>query len=263
MRGEQFCLKWNNFQPTVCQSWSELRQASKFSDVTLLTEDEILLEAHRVVLSACSDFFKSILEKVKHPQPLLYLRGVTAFNLNHILDYVYRGEVQIYQENLDGFLSAAELLRIEGLVNEKVHDPPEVKIQTHNPPDVRIQNKIQDRKRAKSLTPDLDIDTQYIEMTDFKGNEDSTAVQKITDLTKMSVGETSEANDIIAELTLRIDGVYTCGNCGKTAKDKTHLKNHIETHIDGLVYSCDYCNKTFRSKNSLAIHISRCHKQMF
>ena len=102
---EKFCLKWNDFQSNISKTFSSLRTEEEFYDVTLVSDDQHQVSAHRVVLSACSDFFKSILEKVKHPQPLLNLRAVTAFNLQHIHDYVYRGGVQTYQqENLDGVI---------------------------------------------------------------------------------------------------------------------------------------------------------------
>ena len=64
---EKFSLKWSDFQSSLSQSFSVLREESDFYDVTLVSEDLQQMSAHRVVLSACSDFFKSILEKVKHP----------------------------------------------------------------------------------------------------------------------------------------------------------------------------------------------------
>ena len=89
-----------------------------FFDVTLVSDDEIQLPAHKLVLSACSDFFKSILKSNAHSHPLLYLSGVTSSNLSFILDYIYQGEVQLYQEQLDSFLDTAQKLRIAGLLRQ-------------------------------------------------------------------------------------------------------------------------------------------------
>ena len=50
------------------------------------------------------------------------------------------------------------------------------------------------------------------------------------------------------------DGLYKCGLCGKTAKRIRNLKNHIETHIEGLSFPCQLCGKTFRSRNSYNTH---------
>ena len=76
-----------------------------------------------------------------------------------------------------------------------------------------------------------------------------------------SVGtvSTSELEQKIEELTTKIEGVYTCRNCGKTAKDKTHLTIHIETHIEGLEFNCTHCGKVCRSRNSLTKHLGRYH----
>ena len=117
MSNEKFCLKWNNFQSTVSGSFGSLREEQDFVDVTLVSDDEVQIPAHRLVLSASSSFFKTILKKNIHSHPLIYLSGVTSANLGFILDYIYLGEVQIYQEQLDDFLDIAQKLRIEGLIS--------------------------------------------------------------------------------------------------------------------------------------------------
>ena len=103
-RMEKLNLKWNDFQTTVSQSFSSLRREEELFDVTLVSDDEIQVLAHKLVLSASSSFFKSIFKKITHPQPLLYLKGVDSTNIEHVLDYVYQGEVEILQEQLPSFL---------------------------------------------------------------------------------------------------------------------------------------------------------------
>ena len=109
-------MKWNDFKTTVSNSLGILRQEKDFFDVTLVSDDERQIPAHKLVLSACSDFFKSILRNNSHSHPLLYLSGIHSTNLSLILDYIYQGEVQIYQEHLDTFLEVAQKLKIEGLI---------------------------------------------------------------------------------------------------------------------------------------------------
>ena len=113
---EKFSLKWNDFKTTVSNSFGILREEKDFFDVTLVSDDERQIPAHKLVLSACSEFFKSILRNNSHSHPLLYLSGIHSTNLSLILDYIYQGEVQIYQEHLDSFLEVAQKLRIEGLL---------------------------------------------------------------------------------------------------------------------------------------------------
>ena len=114
---EKFCLKWNDFQTTVSHSFSLLRKEKELFDVTLVSDDEVQISAHKLVLSASSSFFKSILRKNSHPQPFIYLSRINSTNLGFILDYIYQGEVQIFQEQLDAFLDVAQKLKVSGLIS--------------------------------------------------------------------------------------------------------------------------------------------------
>ena len=114
---ERFSLKWKDFQSSVSQSFSVLRKEADFYDVTLVSDDHIQISAHKLVLSASSQFFKSILRKNPHSHPLLYLSGVDSTSLGFVLDYIYQGEVQIYQNELDNFLEVPQKLKIDGLLS--------------------------------------------------------------------------------------------------------------------------------------------------
>ena len=52
-----FCLKWNNHNSNLRAVLCNLLADSEFCDVTLGAEGK-LLHAHRLVLIACSDYFK-------------------------------------------------------------------------------------------------------------------------------------------------------------------------------------------------------------
>ena len=75
MTKEKLCLKWNDFQSLVQVSFGDLRTDTDFTDVTLACEDQSI-KAHKVVLSACSPFFKKLLKTHSHPQPLIYMKGM-------------------------------------------------------------------------------------------------------------------------------------------------------------------------------------------
>merc|ERR1712112_763291 len=72
-------------------------------------------QAHKVILSACSPFFRNILRKNPHQHPLLYLKGVKYTDLQAVLNFMYHGEVNVAQEELNSFLAVAEDLRVKGL----------------------------------------------------------------------------------------------------------------------------------------------------
>jgi len=98
-----------------------LRDDKDFFDVTLAC-DEDQIQAHKVILSACSPFFRNILRRNPHPNPLLYLKGVKFTDLQYVLNFIYHGEVSVGQEELNTFLAVAEELRIKGLTQNSQHE---------------------------------------------------------------------------------------------------------------------------------------------
>eukprot|EP00096_Caligus_rogercresseyi_P002607 TRINITY_DN147_c0_g1_i12.p1 TRINITY_DN147_c0_g1~~TRINITY_DN147_c0_g1_i12.p1 ORF type:complete len:315 (+),score=94.42 TRINITY_DN147_c0_g1_i12:361-1305(+) len=118
MGSDNFCLRWNDFESNVSSSFRELREEKDLFDVTLVTDSEKEFKAHKVILSACSSFFKGVLRRMGSPSPLIYLRGIGASELAAILDFMYNGEVNVAQEELNSFLSVAEDLRIKGLTQK-------------------------------------------------------------------------------------------------------------------------------------------------
>ena len=98
---EKFCLRWNDFQENVNNAFKDLRKDSDFTDVTLACEDGHQVEAHKVILAASSPFFQKLLRRNSHVHPLIYMRRITAENLLAIVDFLYYGEANICQNNLD------------------------------------------------------------------------------------------------------------------------------------------------------------------
>eukprot|EP00092_Neocalanus_flemingeri_P040222 GFUD01043811.1.p1 GENE.GFUD01043811.1~~GFUD01043811.1.p1 ORF type:complete len:336 (+),score=64.40 GFUD01043811.1:448-1455(+) len=114
MESEKFCLRWNDFESNISEGFRELRNEKDFFDVTLACDDS-QLQAHKVILSACSPFFRNVLRRNPHQHPLLYLKGVKYTELQSVLNFMYLGEVNVAQEELNSFLSVAEDLKVKGL----------------------------------------------------------------------------------------------------------------------------------------------------
>merc|ERR1712204_100827 len=112
---EKLCLKWKDFQENVNSAFGSLREDNELVDVTLACEDGQQVEAHKFVLVASSPFFQTLLRRNKHPHPLIYMRGVRSEDLLAIVDFLYYGEANVYQENIDEFLAIAEELNLKGL----------------------------------------------------------------------------------------------------------------------------------------------------
>merc|ERR1711922_29059 len=71
--------------------------------------------AHKIILVSSSPFFEKMLQKIKHPHPLIYLTGFQSKDFVSILDFLYFGEANVHQEDLDSFLTIAEEIKLKGL----------------------------------------------------------------------------------------------------------------------------------------------------
>merc|ERR1719430_2656610 len=115
---EKLCLQWNDFKENISASFGELREDKDFTDVTLVCEDGQQVETHKVILASSSPFFKDLLRKNSHPHPLVYMRALKSEDLIAMVDFLYYGEANVFQENLDSFLALAEELKLKGLNTE-------------------------------------------------------------------------------------------------------------------------------------------------
>ena len=125
---EKLCLQWNDFKENITSSFRELREDRDFTDVTLACGDGQQIEAHKVVLASSSPFFMELLKKNKHSHPIVYMRGLRSEDIVAIMDFLYLGEADVSQDNLDSFLALAEELKLKGLTGsaeaEKEPVPP-------------------------------------------------------------------------------------------------------------------------------------------
>ena len=226
---EKFSLKWNDFQTTVSNSFRLLKQEKDFFDVTLVTDDQKQIQSHKVVLSACSSFFKPILQNNIHSHPLIYLSGINSINLQFIIDYVYEGEVQLFQEQLDSFLEAAQKLQIAGLLSNQKDEIGKLD------DDFVTETKFNNREVVE-------------DENNFKVSGINSQNKKVRNKTIVTVSghDKDEVKKKIEDIMTKEDDFFKCTVCGKMSKDKSNMKKHIEIHIEGLSYVCEFCNTTFR-----------------
>jgi hypothetical protein len=256
---EKFCLKWNDFQENISTAFGSLREDRDFSDVTLACEDGQQVEAHRVILAASSPFFQNLLRRNKNSHPLVYMRGMRSEDLVAIVDFMYLGETNIYQESLDGFLAIAEELNLKGLTGSN-NDSKEG-VATTKAPDPKLisprETKFTNNMSTKHKTAK--------ETTKLQNYEEGTvAVPNQT-----MYGETQELDEQIQTMISRGQNLmsngnraYICQVCGKEGQ-VSNIKDHIEAnHIDGISLPCNTCGKIFRSRNALRQHNDKNHKQI-
>ena len=230
---EKFSLKWNDFSSNVHKSFKKLREEEDFFDITLVGDDCEHVTAHKLVLASSSEYFKKIFSKNKkffQSQSMICLEGLNQSDLNNILDYIYHGEIQIYEHDLDRFLVIAERLKLEGLIGGKQHTydtKDEIIVEEKALTTVEQQNE---NHKSKSVIVKPDI--QSMEELDQKVEE-------------------SFSKDY--------NGLYACHHCEYSTEKRSNIKQHVERHFEGLSFPCTLCDTILRSRTTLRFHNKRKH----
>ena len=248
---DKLCLQWNDFQDNIKTAFGNLREDNDFADVTLACEDGQQMEAHKVILAAASPFFQKLLGRNKHPHPLIYMRGMKSDDLSAIVDFLYRGEANVFQENLDSFLAIAEELQLKGLMgktDEKVEDygVDEKYLPSKLSTAININTKI-----PKTSTKNSKIHNPGENRTLAIPNHFSGDLEELEERVK-SMMEKSQ-NKIVGRQRL----ADICKVCGKEGEG-TQIRDHIEAnHLEGIIIPCNLCDRTFRYRNGFRKHKRR------
>ncbi|XP_021932158.1 modifier of mdg4-like isoform X9 [Zootermopsis nevadensis] len=118
---EQFSLRWNNFHSNLASGFHALLQGEDLVDVTLAAGGQFV-QAHKIVLSVCSPYFKDLFKVNPCKHPIVILKDVCHKDLVAILQFMYRGEVNVRQEELGTFIKTAEMLQIKGLTEDSPNE---------------------------------------------------------------------------------------------------------------------------------------------
>ncbi|XP_058064429.1 modifier of mdg4-like isoform X2 [Anopheles bellator] len=116
MSPQQFSLRWNNYTNYIAGAFDALRYEEDFVDVTLCCEGR-KIRAHKILLSACSPYFKEVFKENPCQHPVIIFKNVRHSDLMSIVEFMYQGEVSVAQDQLPSFLHTAELLSIRGLTD--------------------------------------------------------------------------------------------------------------------------------------------------
>ena len=263
-------MQWDDFENNISASLGELRTDNDFSDVTLACEDRDF-EVHKLILSASSPFFKALLKRTtKQPHPMIYMRGVQAKDLEALVDFMYLGEANILQKNLESFLAIAEELQLKGLsglVKQQACASPE-------PNKFGLNTTLEDKKpiilnNTQNMNKYAEIEPKLCETGSFKIAEPKLAQTDDIKMRYKRRSQTNKVKPIIPEEVVRqvetlytkldIHGVFACQKCSYTSTQRCHLKEHVEKHIEGLKYPCSLCGKISSSSLSLRGHLRKHH----
>ena len=289
-------IKWNDFNTSIPRSYPSLREERDFLDITLISDDELKFDAHKVVLSASSSFFRNMLRGTsKNVQTLLFLNGIKSSDLQLVLDFVYNGEVKLHQDSIPSFLAATSKLRISGLSEptpeeESSPDP----VQLLNNTDLTDFHEYLTNEQIESNESNLNenIENMIDNLQHQIINEDQLQLENVIpgpqgdglssiikeEDVKLELSK-SQPNQFpppviiydfrgntdielldakISEYAIKLDGKkYKCGVCGRPNRDRSGIGHHIETHFAGLSFTCELCEKEFKSREAIRKHKQR------
>jgi len=245
MEAEMFNLTWDDFQQSTKETFRSLVNEEEFMDVTLACDDDKQLRAHKVILSACSPFFKNILVKNPHSSPLLFISGVNFTDLKAILNFMYLGETKVEQSHLETFMTACSILKVKGLsVESKVQDPQINTLQAEQTNIVLPETVTTPEKRTPAL-----VKTEKVTSVD-DGHGHSSA------LVNFEVQEDIPSFDNF----LSFEGKFSCSKCEFLTSTKAHLKRHDEMKHQGIKYPCEGCDFKASTKDNLKRHSQSKHE---
>lgn len=114
-------------EPGLSSLFEEMYVNERLVDVTLSCADG-QLQAHKLVLAACSQYFSGIFDKLPNQFhfPIVVLQEMKIDDLRLILDFMYRGQLTLSQEKLSSLMKSAEFLRISGLSSNSTDNVSEV-----------------------------------------------------------------------------------------------------------------------------------------
>ena len=169
---QQFCLRWNNYQTNLTCVFDQLLQSESFVDVTLACDGN-QIKAHKIVLSACSPYFQSLFFENPCQHPIIIMRDVKWLELKAIVEFMYKGEINVNQEQISPLLAIAEMLQIRGLAEVNGGDseigsfPSETQIKPKQNPSVAINAK----PVQSTAVPAFDIEEHFSDHSQQKHHQ--------------------------------------------------------------------------------------------
>ena len=255
---EKLCLRWNDFQENVNTAFANLREDNEFADVTLACEDNKQIEAHKVILARSCPFFQALLKRNLHPHPFIYMRGMKSENLIAIVDFLYCGEANVFQENLDPFLAIAEELKVKGLMGQtkEVDTKTEIKFMDQTPRQMNSNpsyKKVLPRERLglniehieANLEPKVDEQPPNLQIN----NERRIEIHNF-----VSGGGLQELDEQVKSMMERSQNFISskqgrakiCKICGKEGQ-AVSIRDHISFILSYILY-CDIINLFLQDK---------------
>ncbi|XP_057664585.1 broad-complex core protein isoforms 1/2/3/4/5-like isoform X1 [Diorhabda carinulata] len=264
---KQFAVSWSNHMNHVKQAFDNLLNNSDLTDVTLYVEGT-KIGAHKMLLSACSNYFNCLFRDFPQEHPIVVLKGVKYVVLKDILKFIYSGEVSVDSSHFDNFLQTAEFLEISGLTGSQHNNDHESDLTNGAPTKTaktitqKIRKDKMDAQEQVFNNDNIDWDTKISSpiftdnMCDIQISQGSDELEIDVEKRELSEEElyASTHRDLSSSLT---SDNLTCPICFKVFAHPYSLHHHKPVHLGRT--KCRICNAVLSRKYNLKMHMKSKH----
>ena len=287
-------VTWETYDEDMREALHRMMIENVLTDVTLVSDDQIKIQAHKIILNASSPVFQTFISSFEDlPRAVIYLKGVKYEEMRHVLDFIYLGEISIERDKLDTFLSLSENLQLKG-VNDK-----QMNTYSHEDSDSTEENMFLHKDSINDLQePDKQMFTdlteeqhvlsdasikEYLVRVDREDSkklkEDQNLTQNVVKLREKvmnspgQLGNTFQCNECDYQCKFESnirhhkmihhsDTFFFCSQCKYKAKEKSVLNIHTQAQVEhkGFRFSCKYCDWSGRNTRYLLHHMKKVHK---
>jgi len=238
-------IDFKSFQPHLSSTIKKLFKENTHADVTLVSDDQKQIAAHKFVLSACSPALGNLLISHPHAHPLLYMRGVKHQELELITQFMYCGEVEINTDRMNEFMELAIDLQIDDFIQYK---------QTCRPSEQNKHMNIKEQNALDELHTDLNMHNK----TNCNDTSDQIAFSNQFN-TFLNSGNVESVEEKPGESTIK-SSLYPCSYCSYRSTRKGDLKKHQQYKHEGIRYSCNKCDYKATIQANLRRHKQSTHE---
>ena len=261
--GGTLYLSNSNFLQTHTKYYNELLESQEMSDVTLAC-DGYEVGAHKTIISGSSEFFKEVIRKSKHPNPYIYVKGISKETLETVLKFIYVGEATARTENLKKIVEAGNELKVFGLMEEPLKKQNSVSNKNYLGSSVDMNTEMDSVETEQNLTNVSDINDsvrndqcELEEADESKDDSDSSRSHLMTE---------SLMTEINKRITTNVDDLgntnFKCNVCTREFSAIGNIRHHVETHLEAISYKCKFCDVVKRTRKTLHYHQKRYHKSV-
>ena len=235
MDPHQSALKRRTFETHIYQC---LKEENAYADVTLVSDELIPFQAHKFVISACSEVLKELLIQNNHQHPIIYMRNITKHELEAFLRFLYFGKILLAKSEVEGFFKIATDLRVKHLIR------------------FTKSNQLYEAIRYNVTLSKIggsDVEKEEHKKEKVEKTEDIEVKPVIRDNGILSM----YLSDIKAKIEKK---VYKCPICESTYSHKFTMSEHMKSQHEGIRYPCKFCDFKTTTVRNLRKHHKFIHE---